>query len=207
MKNTAITAYLMDLGNVLIKITPSALEKYFIQQGVDITRQTKTDFYKLAEDYECGKYTSEQFLQEASRLTGITNHDTLIHAWNLIIPPHQEISLTIDACRAAKEKGIKLILFSNTNELHIQHTRRTYPGLLELFDHLILSYEIGGAKPFPPMYQYAITQLNLNPSQTLYFDDKPENIQAALPFGFLAHLFDYNRPESFSKHIHPSIAF
>lgn len=49
----------------------------------------------------------------------------------------------------------------------------------ELFDCMVLSYEVGIVKPHPQIYRIAAERLNLNPSQCLMVDDLEKNIEGA----------------------------
>ncbi len=52
----------------------------------------------------------------------------------------------MNVCCRLKKEGVLLVLFSNTNELHIRHIERV------CLDLLLLPNEIGAEKPTPPMY-------------------------------------------------------
>lgn len=48
----------------------------------------------------------------------------------------------------------------------------------DLFDEMFLSYEMGVAKPDPEIYARMIAETGIVTSQTIYFDDKAENVAA-----------------------------
>ena len=54
-----------------------------------------------------------------------------------------------------------------------------YP-FLNLFDGLLISGEDKLMKPDLAIYELAINRFNLNPKETVFIDDKLENIQAEL---------------------------
>lgn len=193
-------ALLMDLGNVLIKVDTAPMEASLAKSGAVITPEGRKEFYRLAHEYECGRTGTEDFLREACSLAGFPwpeGREKLVTAWQLIIAPGGEIAVTLDACKELKKQGLRLVIFSNTNELHMNHAKKIYPDLFSLFDDLVFSYEVGGAKPDAPMYKYAMDILGLVPGKTLYFDDKRENIESGLRFGFRSFEFDYKNPRTF----------
>lgn len=193
-------AMLMDIGNVLLKVDISGVSSVLHKHGLTIRQDVAKQFHTLAGKYETGDVTTESFLEQACLLTGLPypeKKEVLQEAWEAVFPADSPIGTTIDTCRQLKEKGIRLILFSNTNELHVRYMDTHYPELRTLFDEAIYSHITGAEKPAPPMYLEARDILGLDPARTLYFDDKPENIQAGLNFGFQAHVFDYARPETF----------
>lgn len=197
-------ALLMDLGNVLIKVEPGLMRQAMENLGVNVTETLETAFIQLSTVYEQGGMDSASFLDKFAQLTGITgqgNREKLHNASNSVFPENGLIGTTLNVCRRLKGRGIRLVLFSNTNQIHIEYLKSKYPELFSLFDDEIYSYITGAMKPAPPMYREAIEKLGLDPATTLYFDDKPENIEAALDFGFQAHVYDYNRPETFLDHL------
>jgi len=59
----------------------------------------------------------------------------------------------------------------------------------DAFDRLIISAEIGVAKPDPGIYQTTTTQLEVEPAQTVFVDDYPQNIDGARAAGMKAIQF------------------
>lgn len=84
-----------------------------------------------------------------------------------------------------KEKGYRLYLLSNySEELFTVHTA----GLpfLEFVDGGVISYEIHQIKPNPPIYEYLLQKYQLKAEECLFFDDRPENTEAARKLGMQA---------------------
>lgn len=84
-----------------------------------------------------------------------------------------------------KEKGYKLYILSNySSELFSKHTKDV-PFLKEM-DGVLVSYMIHKAKPNPDIYQHLIDTYELNPEESLFFDDREENVKAAQELGIEA---------------------
>jgi len=83
---------------------------------------------------------------------------------------------------------VKLVLLSNTNVLHVEWLRPRLP-LLERFDHLVLSCEVGLVKPEPAIYQEALRHAGCAPQQAAFFDDVPAYVEAANAVGLRGHVF------------------
>lgn len=84
---------------------------------------------------------------------------------------------------ALRRKGIPTYIFSNTNDLAIEHIRRTFPFFAN-FDGYILSYEIGAMKPAPKIYE-ALEQLaGRRGAEILYLDDRQENVDGGIARGW-----------------------
>src|ERR1035437_6908041 len=57
------------------------------------------------------------------------------------------------------------------------------------FDVLVWSYRLGIAKPDPAIYRYMQEKLGTRPEETLFIDDKLENIEASRALGMQAIQF------------------
>ncbi len=78
----------------------------------------------------------------------------------------------------------RLLLLSNTNELHAIQFRRQFADTLAHFDGLILSHEVGLRKPCAGIYMHCHKLADCEPSQCLFIDDLPANIDAARACGW-----------------------
>ena len=84
-----------------------------------------------------------------------------------------------------KRKGFKLYLLSNySEELFRLHTAG-FP-FLDFVDGSVISYQIKKIKPDPAIYQHLMQKYRLKPEDCLFFDDKPENTEAARRLGMAA---------------------
>ena len=82
-----------------------------------------------------------------------------------------------------------LFLLSNTFEVHINYIERylqktfDLSGLDQLFKVPYVSFKMGKRKPELAIYQQVISEQHLDPQQTLFIDDRIENIEAAKACG------------------------
>lgn len=193
----------MDIGNVLLKVDLAGIVRKLAELGINPKEVSSADFHFLAERYEEGLVETDRFITEGCLLTGLNaksddDREKFVEIWNSVFEDDAVIETTVRACGMLKKAaGAYLVLFSNTNELHVRLMKERYPQVLSLFDAAIYSHVTGAMKPRPPMYLEAVEQLGLEPGKTLYFDDKPENIETGVRLGFLGHVFDYARPETF----------
>jgi len=54
---------------------------------------------------------------------------------------------------------------------------------------LVWSFQLGIAKPDPEIYRHTLAKLGTRPEETLFIDDKLENIEAARALGMKAIQF------------------
>lgn len=93
-------------------------------------------------------------------------------------------------------RGLRIGLLSNVWPFPIKHLLRE-TGLDRYFEHLILSYEVGHAKPSPEIFQAACQKFNTSAHRCLMVGDNPKlDIYGALAFGMPAvHIDRYpNQP-------------
>ncbi len=83
---------------------------------------------------------------------------------------------------------VKLVLLSNTHDQHIAFLRPQLP-VLERFEGLVLSYEVGHLKPEPEIYQRALQLTGVPPNQAVFFDDVERYAVAAQAHGLHGRVF------------------
>ena len=90
----------------------------------------------------------------------------------------------ISFIRELKQQQVAIGLISNawpdTREWLENHVK-----IADLFDHMVISSEIGLAKPDPRVYQLALEGLQMDPSHAVFVDDFIENIEGAEAMGML----------------------
>lgn len=64
------------------------------------------------------------------------------------------------------------------------------------FDGDVVSCEERTVKPEPRIYEILLDRFALDPAETLFIDDRPENIAAAERHGIRGCLFDRRDPEA-----------
>ncbi|HEY42778.1 MAG TPA: HAD family phosphatase [Anaerolineae bacterium] len=61
--------------------------------------------------------------------------------------------------------------------------------IADAFDHIVISSEVGLAKPDPRIFQLALDDLGISPQEAVFIDDFEVNIEAAGEIGMHAILF------------------
>ena len=56
----------------------------------------------------------------------------------------------------------------------------------DVFDHMVISAEVGLTKPDPKIYQIALDQLGVSPNEAVFVDDFSENVKSAQAVGMSA---------------------
>jgi putative hydrolase of the HAD superfamily len=74
-------------------------------------------------------------------------------------------------------------------------------GLLDLFDDVVVSAEVGLAKPDPDIFHMAARRLGLAPEQCAFVDDWDVNVKAAREVGMSAVLFRVDRGDDLAAQL------
>ena len=72
--------------------------------------------------------------------------------------------------------------------------------LLDLFDTVVISAEVGTVKPLAKIYQLALEQARVSAEEAVFVDDFPENVAACQKTGMTGILF--NDPEKSLDRLH-----
>lgn len=81
-----------------------------------------------------------------------------------------------------KQKGYKIYILSNYPEsLFKKHTE--YADFMDDIDGLMVSYMIHKAKPAEDIYKALCDKYGLDRSESIFFDDRSENVEGAIKFG------------------------
>lgn len=175
---------ILDFGDVLINLDKPATAKAMVQHGfTGIT----PDMEGLFQTYEKGEIGTQDFLDEVSEYFPKVSREYLIQAWNSILLDFPEERLRFIE-QLAREKNYKLILLSNTNDLHMECVKEQmgmerFHRFKDAFDVFYLSYEIGMRKPDSEIFEFVLEENKLDAPETFFVDDVKENTDSAAQLG------------------------
>jgi len=188
-----IKALLFDLGDVIVGLDfersyrkLEALSRYKRDEIPGIIQRSR-----LADPYERGELSNREFHTEFCRALDFEiGYSEFKDLWADVFEPEP---LLPDALFETLRQNRRLVLLSNTNEIHFNFIQRQYP-VLRHFDDFVLSYRIGFMKPSPEIYQKAVRSAGCSPAECFFTDDKQENVDAARRAGIDAIRFQ-GRPD------------
>ena len=147
-------------------------------------------------EYEKGVISSAQFRQGIRESLGIEVEDAAIdQAWNslLIGPIAGRAELLQDL-----GKRYRMVLLSNTNEIHFRKLAPHSQEILSPFEKLYLSFEMKARKPDSEIYEQVLQAEGIDPAQSLFIDDSAVNITGAKSVGLQAIQVENEGAISFS---------
>ncbi len=164
----SITTIISDLGGVLLDFDNGIYERKLAVatgQPVPVVQAALND--DLLPQLHLGNLTPEQFHRGVcDRLETRLPLPDLAQIYAEIFTPKAD---TVSLLRDLQPRH-RLCLLSNTNPIHWEHCLATYP-FLSLFEHHVLSHEVGSAKPEPAIYKRALRAMDAEPSECVYIDD------------------------------------
>jgi putative hydrolase of the HAD superfamily len=87
-----------------------------------------------------------------------------------------------------KEKGINLCILSNISKYFVQHY--TEVPVLKHFDKFVFSSTCAKVKPNTDIFEYALAKYGFTGNETLFVDDRLDNVQGAEKTGITGYVFD-----------------
>ena len=105
----------------------------------------------------------------------------------------EEVEPTVRLIKELKERGYKLYVLSNMSKEYIEFLRKL--PVFKYFDEQIVSCEVHLGKPNLKFYQHLLDHCNLNPDETIFIDDRKDNVEAAAELGITPFHFDRRNPE------------
>ena len=105
------------------------------------------------------------------------------HRWEEMLGG--EIVPTVELLYRLKDRGVRLLALTNFSAEKFPQAQQRYP-FFACFEAIMVSGEVGIAKPDPRIFAYLIAVCGLQPGDCLYTDDVPANVAAACHAGFHA---------------------
>jgi HAD superfamily hydrolase (TIGR01509 family) len=105
----------------------------------------------------------------------------------------EEIPATKALIADLKAAGYRLFVLSNMSKEYIEFLRKL--PVFECFDAQVISSEVGFGKPDRRFYEHLLTHCELNPAETIFIDDRKDNVEAAAKLGIVPFHFALNDPE------------
>jgi len=171
-----------DLGGVLLRCVDGwahACERVDLPMCETLAQTEHRDtIIDASNRMEVGEITPRQFAEHIAAVSSYTSDQAMrvLDAWLLELYPR--IDALLQRVLAAE---VTVALLSNTNDAHWQivESDPRYAPVLEI-PHRFASHQVGARKPDAKVYQHVEKQLGVDPQSILFFDDREENLTAAV---------------------------
>jgi putative hydrolase of the HAD superfamily len=147
-------------------------------------------------------YWADRRAFDEGKLTGLAFWQKFLRDAGLNLPPGTAEELNLWDARywttenpamlawqqKLKQRGLLTGILSNMGDSVLVSMESTFDWL-HRFDVLIWSYQLQMSKPEPAIYHHILKELGTRPEETLFIDDRPINVEAALALGMKAIQF------------------
>lgn len=187
-----------DLGGVVVRICRSWPEACGVA-GLEVRDAARFDDPErkqrrrdLHAQYETGRIACDAYWRAISEsIGGVYSPGEVeqVHT-HWIIEHYPGITDVIDAL--ARTPGVQTACLSNTNACHWRLMNEgRHSAAVPKLKHRVASHLINVAKPDAMAYRIVEECTGIAPGEIVFFDDMPENIEAALARGWKAHRIDH----------------
>ena len=175
-----------DLGRVVFAQDPNKSSAEF-KQFFSYVQQTPMPQFWV--DYDLGVSSLDDVVRELSAYRGV-EEDYARELILLAISRQETIVPTATLIADLKSAGYRLFVLSNMSREFIDYLRgqEVYAN----FEGDVVSCEVGVVKPMPQIYDILLEKFSLNAAETIFIDDRLENVVAAEAKGITAFHFDRN---------------
>ncbi len=181
-----------------------ALRAVIFDYGIVLTGPPSTEAWAamkritgLPEDRFAPLFWADRRAYDEGKLNGITFWQKFLRDANLPLHHVEELNCwdqrlwtvqnpaMVAWQQKLKQRGLLTAILSNMGDSVLESVRREFDWI-DRFDVLVWSYQLGTSKPDPAIYRHTLAQLGTLPEETLFIDDKQENVEAAQALGIQA---------------------
>jgi HAD superfamily hydrolase (TIGR01509 family) len=172
-----IKAVLFDLGGVYFEDgTKKFLKILSTKTGTPVEKLYPIFREGKSLKYRENKISGREFFEWAAKqLSNKFAPDELNNIW---VSEYTEISGIRDIIISLKNKGIIVTILSDNVPERITYLQEKY-HFLDLFDDVILSYEVNLTKASSEIFELALSRINIKPEESIFVDDREVNLKVA----------------------------
>lgn len=145
---------------------------------------------------DTGYITKEDFINLVNDRTNNIHKDLVEDFINNYINHVYVDDKIIELIKDLKEQGYKIYLLSNTQKYSYE---KFIKDIEYLFDGITLSFKEHLLKPYNAIYERLIDKYNLVPEESLFIDDREDNISTANKYGIKGRKVERNSIEDIKK--------
>jgi HAD superfamily hydrolase (TIGR01509 family) len=178
-----LSVLVFDLGKVLVDFDYSIAARRIAPLCASTADPVKffSQHAALLTSYELGMLSTLEFYNQIKAVSGFSGTQAEFNAFFAdIFTPIQGM---IDLQAELKKTRLPAYIFSNTNDLAVDHIRKRFPFFSD-FDGYVLSYEHGAMKPSAKLYEIVERATGRRGGEIVYIDDRPENVEAGVARGW-----------------------
>jgi HAD superfamily hydrolase (TIGR01509 family) len=165
-------------GVICSEVAPVWLARHFSADEAEVIKAT------IVDELDRGRLTLDALFQELAVRTAVPAK-TIASEWRAQVRIDTRVVAFLREWRSDRRK---VGLLSNAESSFITNILNEH-RLAQVFDAIVISSEIGCAKPDPEAYWAILRALNVAPADSVMVDDNPTNIRGAAAVGMMGRLF------------------
>jgi FMN phosphatase YigB (HAD superfamily) len=186
MTTGKVQALLFDLGGVVLDIDFNRAFEHWQPVSRLSLEEIRAGFRFDAayQQHERGEISAAQYFAHlCDRLQLQHGHARVAEGWNAIFLG--EISETLAMIQLACRQ-LPCYAFTNSNTAHQAAWSVMFPAVIQAFDRIFVSSDMGCRKPERQAFDHISREINLPAGAILFFDDLAENVTGAQAAGLQA---------------------
>ena len=184
MMNNPIKNIVFDLGGVVFMRDPKKCTEDFLNFFSFVRLEVMPHFWN---EYDRGTLTIDEVKEELCRYHNCDRAKVDDYV-QLAIDKQEVIAPTEELIHDLKAAGYRLYVLSNMSKEFIAFLRRV--PVYRYFDGEVVSCEEGVCKPEKEIYELLLERYELTPAETIFIDDRKENVEAAEQVGIEGFWFN-----------------
>jgi putative hydrolase of the HAD superfamily len=192
-----LKALLFDAGDILYHRPQKAdrLAAFLKESVVQVHEPSIEEREMLTGQAYRGQLNQDQYYEGLLRLYGITQPEQLLRGRQLLEEEDNQVVYfpgVKDTLIALEQSGYLLGIVTDTaNSVHAKLRWFEKGGFGHVWDSIISSRELGRRKPDPAIYQAALDQLGVRPSEAAFVGHKASELDGAKAVGIHTIAFNY----------------
>lgn len=186
-----ITTIAFDYGGVIELGSETGINKIRTYLGIEKIQWDKM-YFTLNHLCNIGNATFEDVLVLTSQKLGATDEQvTHIRVLLREIKASKRLNAPLIEKIKILRENYTLVLLSNYN-LSLRG-KLEQEGLLDIFDQVIISSEVGYQKPQPEIFKILCDRCSITMDQLVFVDDKKKSLETAPELGYTPILYENNQ--------------
>ncbi len=178
-----IKTIIFDLGNVVARFDHGLVSKRLSAHTHVPQAEVHAFLFggRLEDDYESGRLSTAEFVDLVhDRLCLRCAKEELARLYADMFWPNEGVCALVP--RLAER--YRLLLLSNTNDLHARQFRPQFQSVLAHFDAVVCSHEVGHRKPRREVFEHCQRLARCALAECVFIDDLEANVAGAQAFGW-----------------------
>lgn len=180
-QKTSIRVVVFDFGGVIAQANTTQMSA-FLMDSFGINKDELSTALSNMQDFISKGGSEKEYWEQYALSKRVVLPNNWLDQWAVIIKESiTEIPETIVVVKILQSQGYQTAMLSDVTQYQAEIIRKM--GYYDLFNPVLLSYEIGVKKPNPEAFEILLKTLQEQASSVLFIDDRIENVKAAKNLG------------------------